>query len=84
MDGTLVEKSQAPKGAKSLNLSLGGAMVLGKEAERKILDSIRKAALSIDYGEVVVKIDKTAPKTEIVVQTQEKIRIEKELDTVRK
>ena len=52
-------------------------MVLGKATEQKIIEAVRKAALSVDYGEVRIKLDKTAPKTEIVIETQEKLRIEK-------
>ena len=52
-------------------------MELETAHEEKILAAIRKAAKSVDYGEVRVKIDKTAPKLEIVIETQEKFRLEK-------
>ena len=52
-------------------------MILEKAHEKAILAAIRKAADSVDYGEVRVKIDKTAPKLEIVIETQEKLRLEK-------
>ena len=52
-------------------------MKLEKAHKEKILEAIDKAAESIDYGEVRVKLDKTAPKMEIVIETQEKLRFEK-------
>jgi hypothetical protein len=52
-------------------------MVFEKLHEDKILEAVRKAAASVDYGEVRVKIDKTASKLEIVIETQEKLRLEK-------
>ena len=77
----MVEKTLNQKGTKTSKCSLGEVLVFGKAVEQKILESIRKAALSVDYGEVVVKIDKSAPRTEIVILTQEKFRVEKTLDT---
>ena len=52
-------------------------MLLGKEHKDKILESICKAAESVDYGEVRVKLNKTAPKLEIVIETQEILRFDK-------
>ena len=52
-------------------------MVLSKANETEIIKAVRKAAKSVDYGAVIIKIDKTAPKQEIVIETQEKLRFEK-------
>ena len=52
-------------------------MILEKEHEKEILAAVRKAAWSVDYGEVRIKLDKTAPKLEIIIETQEKLRFEK-------
>ncbi|MCL2093020.1 MAG: hypothetical protein FWH12_02390 [Treponema sp.] len=53
-------------------------MELGPATEQAILVAIRKIAHSTDYGQVIIKLDKTAPRQEIVIETQEKIRVEKE------
>lgn len=42
-----------------------------------VLEAARKAAESVGYGEVRVKLDKSAPKMEIIIETQEKLRLEK-------
>jgi hypothetical protein len=52
-------------------------MKLEKAHEDKILEAVRKAAESVDYGEVRIKLDKSAPKLEVVIETQEKLRFEK-------
>jgi len=52
-------------------------MVLEKAHDEKILEAVHKAAESVDYGEVRIKIDKSAPKLEIIIETQEKLRFEK-------
>ena len=52
-------------------------MILEKAHENELLKAFRKAVESVDYGEVRLKIDKTAPKLEIVIETQEKLRFEK-------
>ena len=52
-------------------------MVLEKAHKEKILEAITEAAESVDYGEVRVKLDKSAPKLEVVIETQKKLRFEK-------
>jgi len=52
-------------------------LALDKFHEEKILEAIRKADESIEYGEVRVKIDKSASRREIIIETQEKIRYDK-------
>lgn len=52
-------------------------MVLENAHEQRILEAVRKAALSVDFGEVLIKIDKTAPILDVVITTQEKLRFEK-------
>jgi hypothetical protein len=54
-----------------------GKVELEKAHEEEILKAVRKAAQSVDYGEIRIKMDKTAPKLEIVIATQEKLRFEK-------
>ena len=51
-------------------------MTLEKAHEEKILEAVRRAANSIDHGEVQVKIDKTKPFLDVVVVTQERVRLE--------
>ena len=53
-------------------------MVLRDEHKVKILEAVEKAAKSIDYGEVRVKLNKSEPKMEIVIETQERLRFDKE------
>jgi len=53
-------------------------MVLEKAHDEKILEAVHKAADSVDYGEVRIKIDKSAKKfLEIIIETQEKLHLEK-------
>jgi len=52
-------------------------MILEKDHEEEILVAIRKAALSVDYGEVRIKIDKSASNLEVIIETQEKLRLKK-------
>ena len=52
-------------------------MELEKHHEEEILKAVRKAAQSVDYGEVRIGLNDSAPMLEIVIGTQEKIRIEK-------
>jgi len=59
-------------------------MELEKVHEERILEAVRKAANSVNYGEVRIKLDQSAPKIEIIIETQEKLRFEKTLDSIRK
>jgi hypothetical protein len=52
-------------------------MELEKVHEEKILEAVRKGAESVEYGEGGIRLDKSAPKLEIIIETQEKLRIEK-------
>jgi hypothetical protein len=52
-------------------------MELEKAHEEQILDAVRKAAQSVDHGEVQIKIEKTKSVLDVVVVTQERIRLEK-------
>ena len=52
-------------------------MVLEKAHEEQILEAVRRAANSIDHGEVQIKIEQTKPILDIVVVTQERVRLEK-------
>jgi hypothetical protein len=54
-------------------------MVLEKNHEEQSLEAIRKAAAPVEYGEVRIKLDKSATKLEIIIETQEKLRIDKKL-----
>jgi hypothetical protein len=55
-------------------------MVLEKSHEEKILEAVRKAAQSVEHGEVQIKIEQTKPILDVVVVTQERVRLEKTLD----
>ena len=55
-------------------------MILEKAHEEKILDAVHKAVESVDHGEVQIKIDKTKPILDIVVVTQERVRLEKTVE----
>jgi hypothetical protein len=52
-------------------------MVLEKNHEEQILEAVRKAAATVEYGEVRIKLDKSAARLEIIIETQEKLRIDK-------
>jgi hypothetical protein len=52
-------------------------MVLEKAHEEKILEAVRKAAKSVDHGEVQIKIEQTRNVLDVVVITQERVRLEK-------
>jgi hypothetical protein len=52
-------------------------MELEKTHEEKILEAVRKAVQSTEYGEVRIKLDKTSPVLGIEILTQEKLRFEK-------
>ena len=52
-------------------------MVLEKAHEEKILEAVRKAAESVDYGEVRIGLNKDSPRLEITIEIQEKLRLEK-------
>jgi hypothetical protein len=52
-------------------------MELEKAHEDNILEAVRRAAKSVDYGEVRIRLDKSAPKLEIIIETQERLRFEK-------
>jgi len=54
-------------------------MELEKVHEEEILKAVRKACESIEYGEVRIKLDKTAPNLCIEVVTQEKLRFKKKI-----
>ena len=57
-------------------------MLFTKYDDEIILKSIHKAAQSVDYGEVRIKIDKMAPKMEVIIETQEKLRFDKKQETI--
>ncbi|MDR0474384.1 MAG: hypothetical protein LBH43_12020 [Treponema sp.] len=52
-------------------------MVLEKMHEEKILEAVRKAAGSVNHGEVQIKIEQTKNILDVVVITQERVRLER-------
>jgi len=52
-------------------------MVFTRDHDERIIEAVHKAAESVDYGEVRIKLDKSAPKLEVIIETQEKLRFEK-------
>jgi len=54
-------------------------MVLDKDHEEKIIAAVRQVAKSVDFGEVRILLNRNAPDLEIIIETQEKIRIKKGL-----
>jgi hypothetical protein len=52
-------------------------MVLEKEHKEQIIEAVCEAAESMDYGEVRIKIDKTAPMLDVFVETHKRIRLDK-------
>jgi hypothetical protein len=52
-------------------------MVLEKAHEEKILEAIRKAAQPVEYGEVQIKLNAAKDILDIVVITQERIRLDR-------
>jgi hypothetical protein len=56
---------------------MGGAVVLEKTHEERILEAVRKAAGSVNHGEVQIKIEQTKDIIDVVVITQERVRLER-------
>jgi len=54
-------------------------LTLEKSHKEEILAAIEEAAQSVDYGEVRIKLDTSAPKLEVVIETQKKLRFEKNI-----
>ena len=52
-------------------------MVLDKTHEEEILRAVRKAAASVKHGEVQIKIEHTKNILDVVVVTQERVRLDK-------
>jgi hypothetical protein len=54
-------------------------MVLEKAHEDKIIEAVRRAAESVEHGEVQIKIEETRNTLDVVVVTQERVRLEKKI-----
>ena len=52
-------------------------MVLEKNHEEQIIEAVRKAVESVDYGEVKIRLNKDAPELEVIIDTQKKLRFKK-------
>jgi len=52
-------------------------MVLDREQEEEILEAVRRAAASVEYGEVRICINKDAPTLDVTVETHERLRLAK-------
>jgi hypothetical protein len=53
-------------------------MQLEKQQEAAIMQAIKEAAQSLNYGSVMIKIDKTSDKLFLDIETHRKIRLDKE------
>jgi len=56
-------------------------MVLEKDHEEQIIGAVRKAASSMEYGEVRICFNKDASALDVTVETHERLRLKKRLDT---